>query len=117
MPIIKVSGLDIPRVKTLSAEITDDLAKAIDCPTDWITFTVGALGDGNIFCMGELVKDTVYVHVEWFDRGAETKTAVAKIITDAVLQTKRIKSTKIETVDVIFVNLEKSDYYENGEHF
>ncbi len=117
MPHIRISGLEIPRVKALSAELSEDLATVIECPTDWLTFSVGAMGDGNLFCNGELLKDTVFVHVEWFDRGQEVKNAVAKIITDGVLRTKRLKFAEIETVDVIFINLEKSDYYENGEHF
>ena len=115
MPHIKFSGLDVLRVKTLSKEISNDLSTVMNCPIDWITFTVGANGDGNIFSDGQLVKDTVIVHIEWFDRGQDIKDQVAKIITDAVYQTKRIKSAKIETINVIFVDLDKKDFYENGE--
>lgn len=117
MPHIRMSGLDVPRVKALSAHLSQDLSKTIGCPIDWITFSVGNFGDGNIFCDGKIVRDTVFVHVEWFDRGSEVKDTVARIITDGIFETKRCKFSEIETVDVIFVDLKKEDYYENGQHY
>ncbi len=117
MPNIRFSGIDIPRVKKLSEILSESLAKAIDCPIDWITFSIGAMGDGNLFCNGKLLGDTVFVHVEWFNRGLDVKDAVAKIITDSVLDTKRFKFAEIKTVNIIFVDIEKSNYYENGVHY
>lgn len=107
MPNIKISGLETAKVRELSKKLTADLAKAIDCPADWLTFSVG----GDVFCCGEPATDTVFVHVEWFDRGGTTKDVVAKLINAAIL------GGEISTVDIIFVDLKKSDYFENGEHF
>lgn len=115
MPNFRFSGIDIPRIKELSKELTESLSKALDCPTDWITFSVGSFGDGNIFCNGEILKNEVFVHVEWFDRGEIVKDSVAKIITDGVLSTKEFKFAEIKNVTVIFRNIPKEDYYENGE--
>ncbi len=117
MPHIEISGLEIPRIKILSKELSESLSKAINCPIDWITFSVGALGDTNIFCDGNLIEDTAYIHVEWFDRGADVKQTVANIITEGVFNTNKLEFPEIKTVDVIFVDLKKTDYFENGEHF
>ncbi len=117
MPHIKITGLDTERVRILSRTVSKSLSEIIDCPIDWITFSIDTSSNGTIFCNGALAKDTVFIHVEWFDRGCEIKDSVAKIITDGILHTKDFISTEIECVDVIFVNLEKSDYYENGKHF
>lgn len=116
MPNIKVTGISVPEVKKMSLELSGSLSEAVDCPIDWLTFSIGAT-DGEIFCNGEILNDTVFIHVEWFDRGIEAKNSVAKIITDYILENEINNFKHIETVDVIFVNLEKSDYYENGEHF
>ncbi len=113
MPHIDINGLNKEQVRGLSAEISADLSKVIDCPPDWITFSVSS----EIFSNGSLVNDTVIIHVEWFDRGREVKDMVVKILTDAVLQSTRAEFAEIETVDIIFVDLDKSNYYENGEHF
>ncbi|OOB80536.1 MAG: hypothetical protein BEN19_04375 [Epulopiscium sp. Nuni2H_MBin003] len=117
MPHIRVTGLDIPKVKALSAELTESLSQVIKCPADWITFSIGALGDGDIFCNGNLLKDTVYVTVEWFDRGKNAKNLVAKILTEGILKAKSFEFDEINSVDVIFVDIEKENYYENGKHF
>ncbi len=114
MPHIKISGLAEPTVKALSAELTKSLSSAIDCPTDWLTFSADAT---NIYCNGNNVTDTVFVHVEWFDRGDNVKSTVAKIITGEILSPNKLNIANVETVDVIFINHEKTSYYENGEHF
>ncbi len=117
MPHIRINGLDIPKVKQLSKDLSENLAEVVECPIDWISFSVGAAGEGSVFCNGELAKDTVFAYVEWFDRGLDAKNAVAKIITDSILGSGKAEFSEVETVDVIFIDLDKSNYYENGEHF
>ncbi|WP_297421150.1 DUF1904 family protein [Clostridium sp.] len=51
------------------------------------------------------------VDVSWFDRGQEVQDTEAKIIT------KYVNSIEYKSVNVIFHHLEKSRYYEDGEHF
>ncbi len=117
MPNIRFTCLEISKVKDLSKTITLPLAEVIGCPNDWITFSADRMGDGYLFCEGEVVKDSVFAYVEWFDRGEHVKDAVAKIITDAVMDTKRDASETIETVTVVFTHIDKDNYYENGVHY
>ncbi len=114
MPHIKFEGLKKESVKRISQSLGSELAKVMDCPQDWISFF---FVETAIFCCGEEAKDTVFIHVEWFDRGSEIKSAVSKIITDEILQSGKAEFHGIETVDVIFVDMKKSDFFENGEHF
>lgn len=120
MPNFKVTGLNTETVKKLSFDLSESLSKIIDCPVDWITFSMGATDENCIFCNGQLLKDTIFVYVEWFDRGLDIKNKVAEIINNGIFDLNKGKSKEIETietVDIIFVNLEKGDYYENGESF
>ncbi len=117
MPNFKISGLDVPKVKKMSSLLSKELANVIECPVDWVTFSTDCLSNGNIFCDGKLLEDTVFIHVEWFDRGRDVKNKVAKIITEGIMDKRQTEFSKIETVDIIFVDLDKSNYYENGEHF
>lgn len=117
MPNIKVNHLAVSEVKKLSGELTQHLSRVFDCPSDWVTFSVGTSGDETIFCEGNVLRDAVTIFVEWFDRGQEVKDAVAKILTDGVNQLERSGEEKLETVTVVFIAFDPNDYYENGVHF
>ncbi len=116
MPNIKFSGVDAPTVQTLSHELSKSLSKTIGCPEDWITFIAGESA-GKIFCNGEVLTDTIFAYVSWFDRGQEVKNQVAKVITKSILTSDKAELATIETVNVVFIDMKKSDYFENGEHF
>lgn len=109
MPYFIVSGLDNENVKEISKTTTDDLAKIIDCPNDWINFSKNSC---KVFCEGKVSKE-IFVHIEWFDRGGEVKEKVAKILMNNI-QNQFGKDLNVTTV---FVNIEKSNYYENGNNF
>ncbi len=109
MPRIIFDNLDNKTVKMLSTNLTSSLSKAIDCPEDWFTFVAQ---NNGMFCGGEEIDDTVFVSVEWFDRGEKVKNTVAGIITDVVSDIKTV-----ETVTIVFKKLEKPDYYENGNPY
>lgn len=115
MPNIKTIGFTSSEVQELSKQATPELAKIIGCPADWITFIAETAEKDVIFCNGEVVQDTIFMQVEWFDRGQETKTALAKILSD--LTVKLRNDVQIEYVDILFVDMEKTNYYENGAHF
>lgn len=117
MPNIRVNHLEVSEVMKLSGELTQRLSKEFDCPLDWITFSMGTSTDNTIFSEGKVLKDTVTIFVEWFDRGQEVKDAVAKILTEGVYQLERKGTEKLETVTVVFIALDPKDYYENGIHF
>ncbi len=116
MPNIKFSNMDTLSVRKLSAAIGGELAKAIGCPAGVIAF-IACAPEGSAYCCGEAADDTVFVNIEWFDRGQEVKDAVAKIITDAVLNGEKWGIFGFNTVNVAYIDSRKSDYYINGEHF
>lgn len=104
MPLCVVTGLDKSKVLTLSKVATTELAQIFNCPNDWINFAVRSC---TVFCEGEPAKE-VFVHVEWFDRGKEAKSATAKLLTEKILE----HFGSDLNIAVIFVN--QNDYYENG---
>ncbi len=114
MPHFRISGLDAKQVQFLSGTLSEDLSRALDCPIDWVTFSCTA---PTLFCNGEVFTGTVFVHVEWFDRGEGVRDTVASILTDGILQKSKIQFITPPSIDVIFVDLKKENYYENGNHY
>lgn len=108
MPHIKIYGLEKAKVKALSADLTDKLAQAIGCPSDWIYFS--CLGEGDIFTSGKPLKDRVFVEVQWFNRGANVKSNIVNIISEGILQDKG-KLSKIQSVNFVFVTTSDGDFY------
>ena len=108
MPILKFKAIEIERVCTISKKLIDELEELIQCPRDYFTLAI----DRSIYVKdGEIVKGEPIVKVSWFDRGQDIQDKAAKIIT------KYVNSEGYKNVDVIFYTLDKSKYYENGEHF
>lgn len=117
MPNIKISHLETKYVKRLSQQHTEQLANLIECPLDWLTFCVQSVENVSLFCEGKPIHDTVSVHVEWFDRGQDIKQKVATYLTKAILSLNETEKHQIEYVNIIFVDLKKSDFFENGTSF
>ncbi|MFI3227255.1 MAG: DUF1904 family protein [Clostridia bacterium] len=117
MPHLEFKALKIEQIKILSKNLPPKLADIIQCPPDWFTFTVSSSADVNLYYDGEIITDTVFVYVEWFDRGQEIKDKVAKILTEQILFSDADYFENIKNVTVIFKTHHASDYFENGEHF
>ena len=108
MPALRLKSIDSNKTLKISKDLIDELQEIIQCPRDYFSIEVVQ----SLFIMdGEFVEGLPVIDVFWFDRGQEIQDKVAKIIT------KHINSIGYESVDVIFNVLEKSRYYENGEHF
>ncbi|WP_055666953.1 DUF1904 domain-containing protein [Desnuesiella massiliensis] len=108
MPALKFKGIEVEKLRFASKELIDELEQLLQCPRSYFTLEVIQ----SIFVRdGELVKGSPVVEVAWFDRGQETQDEAAKVIT------KHVNAMGYKEVDVIFMNLEKNKYYENGEHF
>lgn len=108
MPMLKFKAIEIESVCKISKKLVDELQELIQCPRDYFSLTV----DRAIYVKdGEIAKGDSVVEVSWFDRGQDIQDKAAKIIT------KYVNSVKYPNVDVIFFALDKSKYYENGEHF
>ena len=108
MPMIKFKGIEVSNICNISKELIDELQELIQCPRDYFSLAV----DQSVYVRdGEIVEGAPIVEVSWFDRGQEVQDKVAKIIT------QHVTSIGCLDVDVIFFVLDKSKYYENGEHF
>lgn len=108
MPHIRVRGMELEQLKKVSKEMIDDLQSIIECPRDY--FTLEYIHSTFIFD-GEVSKGYPFIEVLWFDRGQEVQDRAASSITD------RVKKFGYEDVCVIFTDLPKHKYYENGQHF
>ena len=108
MPMLKFKAIEIESVCKISKMLVDELQELIQCPRDYFSLTV----DRAIYVKdGQIAKGDPVVEVSWFDRGQDIQNEAAKIIT------RYVNSAKYPNVDVIFFALDKSKYYENGEHF
>lgn len=108
MPHIRIRGMEKKEIKNISTKLIDDLEKIIGCPRDYFTieyinttFIVDGKEDGGY----------PFIDVLWFDRGEEIRNQVAKSITN------QVNTYEYEDICIMFKNLEKELYYENGEHF
>jgi len=109
MPHLRFRGIEKQHVKEISKNLVDKLAKEVECPREW--FTLEHIESLFIFDGEENKNKYPFVEVLWFDRGSAVMSNVANLITDM------IKSYSYDCVTVIFTNLTKEHYYENGEHF
>ena len=108
MPIIKLKEVDVKKALEISTGLIDELEKLIKCPRDYFNLSVDK---ATYIKDGEIIEGSTMVEVAWFDRGQEIQDETARIIT------KYINLAGYENVDVIFFPLNKSNYYENGNHF
>lgn len=108
MPILRLRSIDDNKACTISKALIDELQELLQCPREY--FSIELIRSGFV-AEGELVDGPPMVEVSWFDRGQEVQDTAAKIIT------RYINSVGYKNVDVIFHHLNKSRYYENGEHF
>lgn len=110
MPYIKVRGLEVEQVQSLSAQLTPLMAQIIGCPEDWLCFIHTS---ECAFTQGKAVAQEVFFHVEWFERGQGVKDALAQVLTQGV---QKMRPT-VETTTVVFVPQAKEDFFENGAHY
>lgn len=108
MPHLNFKNIERNKVKQLCKELTPQLAKEIDCPEDWITFSHM---ESQTFVQGEDNDDIVFVNVEWFPRTQEVQDKVASVLHNGVVETGS------KEVVIIFNELKKEAYYEEGQHF
>ena len=108
MPELKIKGVEIKEVCSISKELVDELQKLIQCPRSY--FTLECV-NSTFVLDGECVSTHPTIEVSWFDRGQELQDKTAKVIT------KYINYLGYKEADIIFNLLEKKRYYENGEHF
>lgn len=112
MPHIRIRSMTESNIKSLSQVLPKELAPMMNTSED--NFTVEKIA--NVFYRaGEVIPDgegDPMIEIHWFDRGAEIKSTVAKRVTEMVR-----KHSKSEYIAVVFFDLPKTDYFENGSHF
>lgn len=107
MPMLRIRGIQINKIKEVSTELVEQLHTIIECPKDY--FTLECMHSTFIY-EGKEVEPPTIVEVAWFDRGQEVKDQVATCITKHL-------GEGVHCLEVYFIPLEESSYYENGEHF
>lgn len=108
MPQIKMRGIEIDPIRKLSKQLIDELAVLTQSPRDDFTLE---LINSTFVLDGEIVPGYPFVEIAWFDRGQEIQDKAAQTIS------KLINEAGYPSVDIMFTILEKSRYYENGEHY
>ncbi len=109
MPHIRLKCISEKNVKALSKTLPKELAKAMDTSEDNFSFE---LIPNTFYTNGKSIKSYPFIEVHWFERSQETKIRSTRIITN---QTKAL--TKAKDIVVVYIPIEKSDYFENGKNF
>lgn len=108
MPQLTFKGISRQAVLDMSESLVDDLEVILNVPREY--FTIEHV-DSFFIKDGQRAEDYPLVFVAWFDRGEDMQNNTARTITAYV------HNAGYKNVDVIFTTLERSKYYENGEHF
>lgn len=108
MPILRFHAIDPVRICAQSDALVSDLSLTVGCTADLVTLEVI---ESKFIVNGQETKGYPVIEVSWFDRGQTVQDAAATCIT------KHVQAMGYPEVDIIFMPLTKSCYYENGEHF
>lgn len=112
MPHLRIRALSESAVKDLSRTLPKELSKILNTSED--NFTVEKVAT-TFYRNGESVAEgqgDPMIEFLWFERGVDVRDAAAKKVTELVRP-----HTKSEYIAVVFFNLPKDQYYENGEKF
>lgn len=112
MPHLRIRSLSEAAVKVLSLNLPKELSKVLNTPED--NFTVEKVAT-TFYRGGEVQSEDQadpMVEFLWFDRGAEARSAAAVKVTELVRP-----YTRSEYIAVVFINIPKDHYFENGKHF
>ncbi|MDF9867277.1 hypothetical protein OKW22_000846 [Bacilli bacterium PM5-3] len=106
MPFFNFYNLSKEEVLKVSKETLKDIAKIVECPTDW--FNYNSI-ESHTIVDNEIKSDICYVRVEWFKRSENIQQEVARILNNA-LNKIGIKETAIN-----FIEIDIDKYYEDGK--
>lgn len=109
MPHIRLRGLSSEQITNLNVPLIKELSAITESPENHFTFEHVQT---NFFVEGKLSKGEPFIEVLWFARDQQVQDACAKVITNKIKML-----TPDKDVTVIFIELSKISYYENGEHF
>ncbi|MCC2679100.1 MAG: hypothetical protein K0R29_1676 [Pseudobdellovibrio sp.] len=112
MPHLRIRALNDEAVKALSKTLPAELSKVLNTSED--NFTVEKIAT-TFYRAGAAVAEAQLdpmVEILWFERGAEARDAAAKKVTELVKA-----HSASEFISVVFINIPKDNYFENGKHF
>ncbi|MBM6551095.1 DUF1904 family protein [Marinomonas ostreistagni] len=110
MPHIRVRGLALEDLESVSDKMVESLAQLTDTPNSHFTLEYQAV---TYLAVGGASPAYPFIEILWFDRGAEVKARVAQAIDDLL----RPLISAGQDITVLFHDLKGSDYFENAEHF
>lgn len=109
MPHIRCRGMHETQVRELSLTLPGALGPLMK--TEESHFTIEKI-QSIYFREGQITDGDPFIEVFWFARSKEIQNASADWITQEV---RRL--TQAEDIQIVFQVYEKSNYYENGNHF
>lgn len=112
MPHLRIRSLNETAVKALSVTLPRELSKILNTPED--NFTVEKIAT-TFYRQGTAITEEQgdpMIEFLWFERGAEVRDAAAKKVTGLVRG-----HTASEYIAVVFINIPKDNYFENGKSF
>ncbi|MFD1384470.1 DUF1904 family protein [Rhodanobacter aciditrophus] len=110
MPHIRVRGLPLEDLESVSDLLVENLAELTETPNSHFTLEYQA---STFFAVGGASPAYPFIEILWFDRGPEVKAKVAQAVDDLF----RPLVNAGQDITTIFRDLKGSDYFENGEHF
>jgi hypothetical protein len=108
VPQLILHAYDTNDVCKNSQTLLEALADVMDTPIDW--FTIEVMSSQFVFG-NQVIKGAPKIEVLWFERGQEVQDKAAKLIDDWS------KALGYADLEMWFTPLDKSRYYENGEHY
>lgn len=110
MPHIRVRGLAFEELETISAPLIEKLSDITSTPADHFTLEYQTV---TYLAVAGASPAYPFFEVLWFDRGDEMKAQVANMITE---QVKPLIATN-QDICVLFHDIAKENYFENGVRF
>ncbi len=108
MPQIRMRGVQAEKIAPVSKDLVDQLHAITGTAREHFTIE---LTHSTYILDGAVVPSIPFVEIAWFDRGQEVQDRVAQVVTAAM------KQAGYPELDMVFTLMERSRYYENGQHF
>lgn len=109
MPHLRFKAVPEKIVSDLSQTLPKELASVLQTSEDNFSFE---LVSSNFYENGQKTSFYPFVEFAWFDRGQKVQDQVAQIIYH------RVKEVfPADYITLVFLDLPKTSYYENGQHF
>lgn len=110
MPHIRVRGLPLEDLESVSDTLVETLSELTDTPNSHFTLEYQS---SVYLVVGGASPAYPFIEILWFDRGSDVKAKVAQAIDDLI----RPLIDAGQDITTLFRDIKGTDYFENGEHF